>query len=157
MLRRKGNYHLKAWFFSFRMVILLSYVNAMLCSISRTSGVTTKPSHDGWWGTEPQLVTRRDCWYVMNIYSLFCMQYAICISLCTGTYSMFLYMLLLFDLRRWKSWKGKMTAYPILTFVQSFVKFQNMDPEIQMKDDGLQHIFYICYFCLTSEVKVMKT
>ena len=29
-----------------------------------------------------------------------------------------------------------MTAYPILTFVQSFVEFQNMDPEIQMKDYG---------------------
>ena len=42
---------------------------------------------------------------------------------------------------RWKSGKGKMTAYPILTFVESIVKFQNMDPEIQMKDDGLQHIF----------------
>ena len=24
--------------------------------------------------------------------------------------------------------KGKITAYPILTFIQSFVKFQNMDP-----------------------------
>ena len=38
---------------------------------------------------------------------------------------------------RWKSWKGKMTAYSILTFVQSFVKFQNMDPDIQgARDDG---------------------
>ena len=55
-------------------------------------------------------------------------------------------MLLLFDLRRWKSWKGKMTAYPILTFVLSFVKFQNMDPELQMKDDGLQHIFIYANF-----------
>ena len=31
--------------------------------------------------------------------------------------------------------KGKMTAYPILAVIQSFVEFQNMDPEIQMKDD----------------------
>ena len=36
-----------------------------------------------------------------------------------------------------------MKAYPILIFVQSYVKFQNMDPEIQMKDDGLQHILYM--------------
>ena len=47
---------------------------------------------------------------------------------------------------RWKSWKVKMTAYPILTFVQSFVKFQTMDLEIQMKDDGLQHIFIYATF-----------
>ena len=58
---------------------------------------------------------------------------------------MFLYMLLLFDLRV-KVMKGKMTAYPILTFVQSFVKFQNMDPEIEMKDNGLQHIFIYATF-----------
>ena len=36
-----------------------------------------------------------------------------------------------------------MTTYPILTFIQSFVKFQNVDSEIQMKDDGLQHILYM--------------
>ena len=48
-----------------------------------------------------------------------------------------------------------MTAYPILTFVQSFVKFQNMDPEIKMKDDGLQHIFIYATFFFISEVKVM--
>ena len=52
-------------------------------------------------------------------------------------------MLLLFDLR---GESHEMTAYPILTLVQSFVKFQNMDPEIQMKDDGLQHIFICATF-----------
>ena len=31
-------------------------------------------------------------------------------------------------------------------FVQSFVKFQNMDPEKQIKDDGLQHIFIYATF-----------
>ena len=30
-----------------------------------------------------------------------------------------------------------MTAYPILSFIQGFVKFQIMDPEIQMKDEVL--------------------
>ena len=40
-----------------------------------------------------------------------------------------------------------MTAYTLLTFMQSFVKFQNMDPEIQMKDDGL-HIFLYMLFLL---------
>ena len=30
-----------------------------------------------------------------------------------------------------------MTAFPILTLTQSFVMFQNMDPEIKMKDDVL--------------------
>ena len=30
--------------------------------------------------------------------------------------------------------------------MQSFVKFQNMDQEIQMKDDGLQHIFTYATF-----------
>ena len=30
-----------------------------------------------------------------------------------------------------------MTAYPILTFIQSFDKFKNMDPEIQMKMENL--------------------
>ena len=39
-----------------------------------------------------------------------------------------------------------MTAYPILTFVQSFVMFQNMDPGMQMKDDGLQHIYIYATF-----------
>ena len=39
-----------------------------------------------------------------------------------------------------------MTAYTLLTFMQSFVKFQNMDPEIQMKDDGLQHMFIYATF-----------
>ena len=39
-----------------------------------------------------------------------------------------------------------MTANPILKIVQSFIKFQNMDPEIQMKDDGLQHIFIYATF-----------
>ena len=39
-----------------------------------------------------------------------------------------------------------MTAYPILTLTQSFVKFQNMDPELQMKDDVLQHIFVYATF-----------
>ena len=48
-----------------------------------------------------------------------------------------------------------MTAHPILTFMQSFVNFQNIDPAIQMKDEGLQHIFI--YATLTSEVKVMQT
>ena len=33
-----------------------------------------------------------------------------------------------------------MKAYPILTFIQRFVKFQNMDPNIQMKEDILEHI-----------------
>ena len=42
--------------------------------------------------------------------------------------------------------KGKKTAYPILTVVQSFAEFQNMDPEIQMKDDGLQHILIYANF-----------
>ena len=39
-----------------------------------------------------------------------------------------------------------MTAYPILTFLQGFVKFQNMEPEIQMKDDVLWHIFKYATF-----------
>ena len=39
-----------------------------------------------------------------------------------------------------------MTAYTLLTFMPSFVKFQNMDPEIEMKDDGLQHIFIYATF-----------
>ena len=34
---------------------------------------------------------------------------------------------------RWKSWESKMTAYPILIFMQSFIKFQMMVQEIQMK------------------------
>ena len=41
-------------------------------------------------------------------------------------------MLLLFDL--WgESRKGKMTAYSIVIFMQSFIKFQEMIQEIQMK------------------------
>ena len=45
-------------------------------------------------------------------------------------------MLHLFDL--WgKVIKCKMTAHPILSFIHSFVKFQDMDLEIQMKDDNL--------------------
>ena len=47
-----------------------------------------------------------------------------------------------------------MTAYPIITFIQSCAKFQSMDSEIQMKD--FIAYFYIFYFCLTSEVKVVK-
>ena len=39
-----------------------------------------------------------------------------------------------------------MTAYPILTFIQSFVKFQNMDPEIQMKDDVFIEYFIYATF-----------
>ena len=31
----------------------------------------------------------------------------------------------------------KMTAHPIIIFIQSLIKFQNMDPEIQIKDDVL--------------------
>ena len=69
-------------------------------------------------------------------------------------YSIF-FDLLLFIPRRLKSWKGKMTAYPILKFIQSFVKFQNIDPEVQMKDDVLYHIFIFAIF-LTSEVKSWK-
>ena len=34
---------------------------------------------------------------------------------------------------RWKSWKRKMTAYPILISMQSFIQFQMMVPQIQMK------------------------
>ena len=36
-----------------------------------------------------------------------------------------------------------MTAYPISTFIQSFVEFQNMNLEMQMKlkDDVLMHIY----------------
>ena len=34
---------------------------------------------------------------------------------------------------RWKSWKRKMTAYPIIIFIQSLIKFQSVVPEIQMK------------------------
>ena len=45
-----------------------------------------------------------------------------------------------------------MTSYPILAYIQSFVNFQNMDPEIKM----FNSIFYKCYFCLNSEVKVVK-
>ena len=39
-----------------------------------------------------------------------------------------------------------MTTYPILTFTQSFVKIQNMDTKIQMKDDVLEHIFIYATF-----------
>ena len=55
-------------------------------------------------------------------------------------------MLLLFDLRGKSHEKVKWRLYPILTFVQSFLKFQDMNPEIQMKDDGLQHIFIYSTF-----------
>ena len=34
---------------------------------------------------------------------------------------------------RWKSWNSKMMACPILIFMQSFVKFQMMVQEIQIK------------------------
>ena len=61
-------------------------------------------------------------------------------------YSIFLYMHLLFDLRGESREKLKWRHNPILTFLQSFVKFQNMDPEMQMKDDGLQHIFIYATF-----------
>ena len=27
--------------------------------------------------------------------------------------------------------------------MQSLIKFQNVDPEVQMKDDGLQHTLYM--------------
>ena len=44
-------------------------------------------------------------------------------------------MYLSFDLRGETHEKvTAMTAFPILVFMQSFVKFQNMDPEIQIKD-----------------------
>ena len=38
-----------------------------------------------------------------------------------------------------------MTTYTLI-FMQSFVKFQNMDPEVQMQDDGLQHNFIYATF-----------
>ena len=39
--------------------------------------------------------------------------------------------------------------------MQSFVQFQNLDPEIQMKDDGLQHIsIYAIFFYLRGECHV---
>ena len=47
---------------------------------------------------------------------------------------------------RWKSWKSKMTEHPVLTFIQSFVKFPNIDLEIQMKVDVLYHIFIYATF-----------
>ena len=37
---------------------------------------------------------------------------------------------------RWKSWKDKMTAYHIWTFLQICVKFHGMVPEIEMKKEG---------------------
>ena len=39
-----------------------------------------------------------------------------------------------------------MAAHPILRFIQSFVKFQNMDSEIQMKEDDLKHIYTYATF-----------
>ena len=38
---------------------------------------------------------------------------------------------------------SEMNAYPMLTFMQSFVKFQNMDPEIQKKDEVYSIFSYI--------------
>ena len=57
----------------------------------------------------------------------------------------------------WEYWKGKMTAYPIFTFIQGFVKFQIMDSDLDT-DERWSFIayFHICYFCLTSEVKVVN-
>ena len=51
-------------------------------------------------------------------------------------YSIFLYMLLLFDLR---GESHEMTAYPISIFMQSLSKFQSVVPEIQMKRAKLSY------------------
>ena len=59
--------------------------------------------------------------------------------------SIFLYMLLLFDLRG----EGKMTTYPILTFMQSLIKFQSVVPKIQMKRAKRDILTYIHTFILT--------
>ena len=39
-----------------------------------------------------------------------------------------------------------MTTYSLSTFLQSLVKFQNMEPEIKMKDDVLYYIFKYATF-----------
>ena len=57
---------------------------------------------------------------------------------------------------RWKLWKGKMTAYPMLIFMQCFIKFQNMDLEIQMKDDVIKHIYTYATFVWTLRWKSWK-
>jgi len=44
--------------------------------------------------------------------------------------------------------KAKIMAYPILIFIQSFVKFQILDPKIQMKRAKR----YIHTFILTNQV-----
>ena len=50
-----------------------------------------------------------------------------------------------------------MTEHPISTFIQSFVKFQNMDLEIQIIDDVLQHIFIYATFLMWKSWKVKMT
>ena len=53
---------------------------------------------------------------------------------------------------RWKSWKRKMTAYPILIFMQSLIKFQSVVPEIQMKRAKRDIHTYLHTYLLTNQV-----
>ena len=50
---------------------------------------------------------------------------------------------------RWKSWKRKMTAYHILIFMQSLIKFQSVVPEIQMKRAKRDILWYIHTYLLS--------
>ena len=46
-------------------------------------------------------------------------------------------------------WEAKMRAYPILIFIQSFVKFWILDPKIQMKRAKCLINTYLLTFLLT--------
>ena len=44
---------------------------------------------------------------------------------------------------KWKSWKRKMTAYPILIFMQSLIKFESVVSEIYVKRPKRDILTYI--------------
>ena len=48
--------------------------------------------------------------------------------------------------------KRKMTAYPILIFMQSFIEFQSVVPEIQMKRAKRDILTYLLTHLLTNQV-----